>query len=360
MISPKNTNSSTPGFGIWLKWWMAHFIGWGIFFFFYICFVIIIYFQTSFSDMSRAHYQIMCLFAAGSLAVMQRGLLRRYVPLSWWWVGITLLIGGGLGLIMGQPVPVVVDGQFGNFRVFALTLGVVFILSVVQWWFMRPHLPASGEWVVVNLGSVLLAYVPILLGVIPETVMVVGFGIFSPCLTGAALVRLLRRSQAAEGKKVKSWALPGGILICLGLIGVGRPLYLEYRHGVELARMADQFASALQANQSDAVKALIAPEQWDRIDRWMANRSGYTCPNGIRFRGQLLVQAGETWRVDGLRYECYAPPYTLAVWTIRFEARPEGWVIANWRGISENINHNWNSVCMSDGEEVTTSQGFCP
>ena len=129
-------------------------------------------------------------------------------------------------------------------------------------------------------------------------------------------------------------------LLAYALIGIVIPVLFWYG-GIKQPNRDDcegvvaYFGDALVENNVSKVKRVTAPEQWQRIETWLANEEDFECP--FEFDPNLHAsqtyitssEIGEGRRKAEYRFFCGSNAATLEVEGIILQ-KTEGWQVTNW------------------------------
>jgi hypothetical protein len=143
-----------------------------------------------------------------------------------------------------------------------------------------------------------------------------------------------------------------GVIVTLAILAfVSYQLFTAYtirneRQDPGLAALG--FAEYLRVNNFRRAKALLAPEQSERLESWMSEHEKVNCPFSLESEG--FGVGGASGPDRGLRenHSVYLKMpcpqkarewYCLEVNNIVFERRDDGWEIVGWDSIREKRSH---------------------
>ncbi len=117
----------------------------------------------------------------------------------------------------------------------------------------------------------------------------------------------------------------------------------------DCGEVADAFWRALLENDSRMAKSLVIPEQWSRIDTWMAGRKAFYCNawdlddewgdgGGSQTFGEEGWQAGYT-------YWCWPKRYSLSIDDIILKPTEEGCQVIQWGKVCEDRGREYTVEC---------------
>lgn len=129
------------------------------------------------------------------------------------------------------------------------------------------------------------------------------------------------------------------LVLLIGLYLLLKPAAVDRQDYGDVARA---FADSLLDNNVRVAKSLTTPEQWGRINAWIANHPPFSCPfswdiDNERSHGTSLVpKDGELTAVYHHRYQCAEEGYSLTVGDIILERKNEGWLVVEWSRVCES------------------------
>jgi len=103
------------------------------------------------------------------------------------------------------------------------------------------------------------------------------------------------------------------VLSCLLWLHINYPLIDRDDYDA----VASAFISSLMENNARTAKALTRPEQWDRIDTWMAEHQAFRCPFSLDLEDWALLfkdsytVGDQTAHFNYYHYQCAGEGYLL-------------------------------------------------
>ena len=221
-----------PGRGFWFGWLAATVVGWAVGFAVSSFFGLLL--LLAIGRAVGLVFGLPVAIAGGGMAVgVAQWLLlrRRVVPQGRWWL-LASIVGWALNLFIFMPL---IGGPFlaglgapealdaGAMAATGILVGGVAgtVVGVLQWLVMRRHFSGAFLWVLASSiawALCLLLFLPLIVGVFFAAVQtvqftivalvlvfvaVVGAGAVGGCITGLALLRLLRRPLSSADKSVE-------------------------------------------------------------------------------------------------------------------------------------------------------------
>jgi hypothetical protein len=114
--------------------------------------------------------------------------------------------------------------------------------------------------------------------------------------------------------------------------------------------VSDAFLRALLKNDSRMAKALVVPEQWSRIDTWMAGRKKFYCggwdvlEDEIWQGGAYRADGEDEWYAD-YTYTCWPKRYSLSIDDIILKQTEEGCQVIQWGRVCESGEDGYTYKC---------------
>lgn len=286
----------------------------------------------------------------GIFGTLQWKVLQAHLSLTGNWIVASALGGAGVMLIVLTLYMISSLGQLPGLLPFlesAAPFAALFIIGTAQWFVMRQHLARSGWWILASIASGIPGNALFIWHPFPEIWIWVSIGIVYPCLTGLALVWLLRRSTIHADLKSKWWVIGGSFVVMLSVIAISwgkvvLPLYVDRTRPLA---MRDAFVGALQKNQGEFAKSLAAPQQWNRIDTWIANHPPYRCQ--LREWHEAEIETFSERDAGTIHFVCSGVDYSVysfGVLGMTFTWLSDGWVVENWEQICEI--RNGQEICQ--------------
>ena len=125
-------------------------------------------------------------------------------------------------------------------------------------------------------------------------------------------------------------------------------------------RAAEELVDAFVAADVKRAQSVTVPEQWKRIERWMAERQPFKC-RGVsadkwdspRMTGGGSSDAAQSEWNYGLTYQCPSndTPYCLSIEDILVKKTADGWVVYDWGAIREAYDYGYRCSEMPPLEE---------
>jgi len=117
--------------------------------------------------------------------------------------------------------------------------------------------------------------------------------------------------------------------------------------------VAESFADSLVDNNITVAKSLTVPEQWSRIDAWMAKHPPFSCPFSWDIENEtssgsgaiLVPEDSAITAVYHYRYQCVEEAYSLTIDDITLRRTDEGWLVVDWSRVCESWDWETTLKC---------------
>jgi hypothetical protein len=143
-------------------------------------------------------------------------------------------------------------------------------------------------------------------------------------------------------------AIGVALVLVIGLYLLLKPVDVDRQNHSDVART---FAYSLLDNNVTVAKSLATPEQWERIDAWMAKHPPFSCPfswdiEGETDSGSSIVPKDEDITATvHFRYQCVEEDYNFSIDDIILERTDEGWLVADWSRVCESWDWGYTLKC---------------
>lgn len=138
------------------------------------------------------------------------------------------------------------------------------------------------------------------------------------------------------------------LVLVIGLYLLLKPVDVDRQ---DCGDVAQTFAYSLLDNNVTIAKSLATPEQWERIDTWMAKHPPFSCPfswdieSEMSYGVSIVPKGDDITATTSFRYQCAEEAYSLSIDDIILERTDEGWLVADWSRVCESWDWGYTLKC---------------